>query len=85
VLTFAVDHLVQRKQMATLGARAVPLKPRPSPVFDGVMTAYCVFVAALMLAYARGNAIPMDDVAERFGIELTSLRRWAEQALGGDA
>ena len=42
-------------------------------------------VAALMLAYARGNAIPMDDVAERFGIELTSLRRWAERARGADA
>lgn len=42
-------------------------------------------VTALMLAYARGNAIPMEDVAERFGIELTSLRRWAEGTLGGDA
>lgn len=36
---------------------------------------------ALMLAYARGNAIPMDDVAERFGVELTPLRSWAERAL----
>lgn len=35
-------------------------------------------IAALMLAYARGNVIPMDDVAERFGLELTSLRHWAE-------
>lgn len=34
-------------------------------------------IAALMLAYARGNAIPMDDMAERFGLELTSLREWA--------
>ena len=33
---------------------------------------------ALMLAYARGNAIPMEDMSERFGLELTSLRSWAE-------
>lgn len=39
-------------------------------------------IAALMLAYARGNAVPMEDVAERFGVELTPLRRWAEQTLG---
>jgi uncharacterized protein YbjT (DUF2867 family) len=38
-------------------------------------------IAALMLAYARGNAIPMDDIAERFGVELTPLRAWAERAL----
>lgn len=39
-------------------------------------------LVALMLAYARGNAVPMEDMAERFGLELTPLRRWAEQALG---
>lgn len=34
-------------------------------------------LAALMIAYARGNAVPMDDIAERFGIELTRLADWA--------
>ena len=34
VLTFAVDWLVQRKQTAMLGARAVPYRPRPSRGFD---------------------------------------------------
>ncbi len=37
-------------------------------------------LTALMLAYARGNAIPMEDMAERFGLELTTLRSWAEQS-----
>lgn len=50
VLTFAVDHLVQRKQTAMLSARAVPYRPRRAPVFDGLMLAYCVLVALLMLA-----------------------------------
>jgi len=34
-------------------------------------------LAALMIAYAQGNAVPMDDIAERFGIELTGLADWA--------
>ncbi|MFU8821381.1 MAG: SDR family oxidoreductase [Gammaproteobacteria bacterium] len=39
-------------------------------------------MASVMLAYAKGNAIPMDDVAERFGVEPTRLRQWAERLLG---
>ena len=50
VVTFAVDWFVQRKQTAMLGARAVPLRPKPSPRFDVAMTAYCILIAALMLA-----------------------------------
>jgi uncharacterized protein YbjT (DUF2867 family) len=42
-------------------------------------------IAALMLAYAHGNAIPMDDIAERFGVELTPLRRWAERKFNAGA
>lgn len=40
-------------------------------------------LCALLLAYARGNAIPMEDIAERFDVELTPLRAWAERALAG--
>lgn len=50
VLTFAVDHVVQRKQTAMLTARAVPYAPRPSRGFDATMTAYCSLIALLMLA-----------------------------------
>ena len=50
VLTFAVDHLVQRKQTAMLSARAVPYRPRRAPLFDALMLAYCSVVALLMLA-----------------------------------
>jgi iron(III) transport system permease protein len=50
VLTFAVDHLVQRRQTAMLTARAVPLKPRRAPLFDAAMTGYCALIALLMLA-----------------------------------
>ena len=49
VLTFAVDHFVQRKQTAMLTARAVPYRPKRAPLFDALMTAYCTAVALLML------------------------------------
>ncbi len=50
VITFAVDHYVSRRQTAMLTARAVPYRPQRAPVFDGLMTAYCVFIALLVLA-----------------------------------
>jgi iron(III) transport system permease protein len=50
LLTFVVDRFVQRKQTSMLSARAVPYAPRPSRGFDLAMTAYCLIVAALMLA-----------------------------------
>jgi iron(III) transport system permease protein len=49
VLTFSVDHHVQRRQTAMLTARAVPYRPKPAAGFDAVMTLYCLGVAALML------------------------------------
>jgi iron(III) transport system permease protein len=50
VLTFAVDHIVSRKATAMLTARAVPHHPRRDPLRDTLLTAYCVLIAALMLA-----------------------------------
>lgn len=50
VLTFAIDALVQRKQTATLTARAVALVPRPARAFDTAMTVYCLLIVALVLA-----------------------------------
>lgn len=50
VLTFGVDALVQRKQTATLTARAVTLVPRPARGFDIAMALYCLAIGALVLA-----------------------------------
>ena len=50
VLTFAIDGLVQRRQTATLTARAVALVPRRSPGFDAAMTLYALLLVALVLA-----------------------------------
>jgi NADH dehydrogenase len=42
--------------------------------------------AALMLAYAKGNPIPMEETAERFGVDLTSVEDYARRvtAAGDD-
>jgi len=50
VLTFAVDHWVSKKQTAMLTARAVPYQPKPAPLFDALMSLYCLAVCALILA-----------------------------------
>jgi iron(III) transport system permease protein len=62
LLTFGVDHWVQRRQTAQVGARAVPLVPRRSAGFDALMTAYCSLIALLMLAMA-GMAVFASFVA----------------------
>ncbi len=49
VIAFAVDRMVQRKQVALLSARAVPLQPKPSRGFDLAMLAFCSAVAIVIL------------------------------------
>jgi len=49
VLAFLVDRLVQRKQVALLSTRAVPLEPKPSGRFDAAMLAFCSVVGLLIL------------------------------------
>jgi iron(III) transport system permease protein len=48
VLAFFADRLVQRRQMAVLSARAVPLIPKPAPVRDWALFGYCALVAGLL-------------------------------------
>jgi len=49
-LAFVVDRLVQRKQVALLTARAVPLIPRPQLARDALLTGFCTLVAFGILA-----------------------------------
>jgi iron(III) transport system permease protein len=50
VVTFAVDHHVSQRQTAMLTARAVPYAPKPSALRDQLLLAFCVLIAALVLA-----------------------------------
>ncbi|MDI1285204.1 MAG: putative 2-aminoethylphosphonate ABC transporter permease subunit [Reyranella sp.] len=49
-LAFLVDRVVQRKQVALLTARAVPLIPKPKFGRDLFFTAFCTLVSAGILA-----------------------------------
>ena len=50
VLSFAVDRFVSQRQSAMLSARAVAYNPKPERLRDGLLTAFCLLMAALMLA-----------------------------------
>jgi iron(III) transport system permease protein len=50
VLAFVVDWFMQRRVQSQFSARAVPYAPRPSRWFDRAMLAYCLLVAAFLLA-----------------------------------
>lgn len=49
ILAFAVDRIVQSRQVALLSARAVPLAPQRRPVADTVLFAYCLVVGGLVV------------------------------------
>ncbi|PYN46101.1 MAG: putative 2-aminoethylphosphonate ABC transporter permease subunit [Candidatus Rokuibacteriota bacterium] len=50
IFAFLVDRAVRRRQVALLSARAVPLEPKPQPLFDLAMLAYCVVVGLALLS-----------------------------------
>ncbi len=50
VIAFAVDRMVQKKQVALLSARAVPYTPKPDKGRDITLFIFCLFVASLIIA-----------------------------------
>jgi iron(III) transport system permease protein len=48
VLAFFADRIVQRRQVALLSARAVPLIPKPEPSRDWALFAFCAVVGGLI-------------------------------------
>ena len=48
-LAFVVDRIVQKKQVALLSARAVPLEPLPHKQFDNLMLTYSVIISIFIL------------------------------------
>src|SRR4051794_822507 len=56
ILAFAIDRVVQRRQVALLSARAVPLEPKPNLPRDIGLLVYCVVVVGLLIG-VLGTAI----------------------------
>lgn len=49
ILAFAIDRIVQSKQVAQLSSRSVPYQPSPSPKTDRFFLIYCSFVAMFII------------------------------------
>ena len=61
VVSFGVDRLVQRKQVALLSARAVPYQPKSNRVRDIALFIFCsavtIFVGSILVVAAYGSFI----------------------------
>jgi iron(III) transport system permease protein len=51
VVAFIADRITQRRQVALLSARAVPLHPVPDPWRDWTLFAFCTVVAGLIFGF----------------------------------
>ncbi|MEJ5246481.1 MAG: putative 2-aminoethylphosphonate ABC transporter permease subunit [Caldilinea sp.] len=49
VIAFVIDRIAQRRQMAVLTSRSVPLRPRPHRLIDTIALIYCSLIAAAIL------------------------------------
>ena len=49
IVAFIADRFVQRRQVALVTSSSVPYQAKPSALFDGVMLAYCGFIAFLII------------------------------------
>ena len=49
VLAFTIDRIVQRRQVALLSARAVPLEPKENRARDMGLLCYCALVVAILI------------------------------------
>ena len=56
VVAFAADRIIQRRQVALLSARAVPLEPRPVPRRDWGLFAFCALVGGLIFGLLAMSA-----------------------------
>jgi iron(III) transport system permease protein len=50
VVAFAADRITQRRQVALLSARAVPLQPLPEPRRDWTLFTFCIIVGGLIFS-----------------------------------
>ncbi len=56
VVAFAADRLIQRRQVALLSARAVPLLPKPAPRRDMALLAFCAVIGGLIFGILAMSA-----------------------------
>ena len=86
VFAFVADRIIQRRQVALLSARAVPLDPKPAPRRDWGLFLFCAVVGGLifvLLAHGRLGLV-RQALALQPGADARELRvrRFRHQRLG---
>ncbi len=56
ILSFIADRLVQRRQVAQISARSVPLEPQPKRRFDLIMLAFCLVITFILVGMLAVSA-----------------------------
>ncbi len=51
VLAFIADRLVQRRQVASMTAKSIPLIAKPHPLRDRMFFGYCTFIALIIIGF----------------------------------
>ncbi|MFO7714524.1 putative 2-aminoethylphosphonate ABC transporter permease subunit [Desulfosarcina sp.] len=51
LIAFIIDRIFQRKQVALIAARSIPLIPRRQPLRDGLLMGYCALVIFLIVGF----------------------------------
>lgn len=82
VIAFAVDRLAQRRQVAALTSRSVPLRPQPNRSVDLLALVYCSVVATAILAVVAtvGYASLVDVWPYKLNL---TLRHYDFRSVGG--
>jgi iron(III) transport system permease protein len=82
VLAFLVDRLVQRRQYALVTSASRPLEPRPRPLADRALFAYCAIVAAAIAGLYL--AILVYSLVARWPYDWTpTVKHYAFDTVGG--
>jgi iron(III) transport system permease protein len=82
VIAFIMDRIVQRKQVALIAAKAVPLVPKLEPVRDGILLAYCSLIAFFLLAFCATSLFASLVRVWPYDLSL-SLRHYDFRIVGG--
>jgi iron(III) transport system permease protein len=82
VIAFILDRIVQRKQVALIAAKAVPLVPKPHTIRDGILLAFCSLIAFFLLVFCATALFASLVKVWPYDLSL-SLRNYDFRIMGG--
>ncbi len=82
VIAFILDRICQRKQVALIAARSVPLVPKPHRVRDGIFLAYCSLITFFFIIFCATGLFASLVKVWPYDLSL-SLRHYDFRNMGG--